>query len=662
MRVSSQPIILRHFNKKLYTETTKNEYDPTKKRIEEIYNSIYEDNFFFILTISKTSFLNRIDSKAKEITDMIFINQNNNNNIIDNITKIKLDISQKYTEDYSILYQVYKNLKNKIGYYSYLSNFRKHCEETGEFAHHSCINNQLEKLYEIRDNNNVIKYVLCPHCKYCFLSNCIRMVCDHCNKEYFSSTLPEDQDKNILLATWEKYHCGSIKNQIMKCIKCRKDLYLNIITNKLICLNKNCNFIAKPLSILWKCSKCGKDFRSKPKIFNPTELEIIQKAINTTLLIKKKAYPKELPCCHRNPEKITFFHKDECRGIIYMGILLDREIIVCDKCHAMNFEEKYTWICPKCNIKFHLHQLTSIKPFKARKYIINRDVSLLSKRNNKSNLNLRNIKNEVSQDYNIKNLKVDSFYNNIDVFQSLQPEKDSLFRNSKKTDNYEIIEYPYNNDYEKKIFSDNEHSCSNDIYFGKYKKLDSISIEDEKYNNNSQNLQSISIGKKKLDYNKNQKKGKYYKTLLDILEKRKEKESAIKSDRHLTNSEFSFNDLNSINNNYDRISTGITNREGTGTYNKTTRNIINNNKNKILSEINENNFNEDENFIYKKKINISTYKRPRNNEQSCRINDYKSQVVLLQDKQKKDRNNTDINSNLNENINKYEEDKRICFY
>ena len=662
MRVGSQPIILRHFNKKIYTESTKNEYDPTKKKIEEIYNSIYEDNFFFILTISKTSFLNRIDSKAKEITDMIFINQNNNN-IINNIKKIKLDIIQKYTEDYSILYQVYKNLKNKISHYSYLSNFRKHCEETGEFAHHSCINNQIEKLYEIRDNNNIIKYVLCPHCKYCFLSNCIRMVCDHCNKEYFSSTLPEDQDKNVLLATWEKYHCGSIKNQIMKCIKCRKDLYLNIITNKLICLNKNCNFITKPLSILWKCSKCGKDFRSKPKIFNPTELEIIQKAINITLLIKKKAYPKELPCCHRNPEKLNFYHKDECRGIIYMGILLDREIIVCDKCHAMNFEEKYTWICPKCNIKFHLHQLTSIKPFKARKYIINRDSSILSKRNNKSNLNLRNIKNEVTQDYNIKNLKVDSFYNNIDVFQSLQPDKESsLHKKIKNADNYDLIEYPYNNDYEKKIFSDNDYSCSNDINFGKYKKLDSISIEDEKYNNNSQNLQSISIGKKKLDYNKNQKKGKYYKTLLDILEKRKQKESAMKSDRHLTNSEFSFNDLNSINNNYDRISTGITNREGTGTYNKTTRNIINNNKNKILSEINENNFNEEDNFIYKKKINISTYKRPRNNEKNCRINDYKSQVVLLQDKQKKDRNIADINSNLNENINKNEEDKIIPFY
>ena len=92
----------------------------------------------------------------------------------------------------------------------------------------------------------------------------------------------------------------------------------------------------------------------------------------------------------------------------------------------------------------------------------------------------------------------------------------------------------------------------------------------KKENNNNKYSQNKTS--KNLHYNKNQKKGKYYKTLLDILEKRKQKESAMKSDRHLTNSEFSFNDLNSINNNYDRISTGITNREGTGTYNKTTRN------------------------------------------------------------------------------------------
>ena len=673
MRVGSQPIILRHFNKKMYTEINNNENDPIKNKIEEIYNSIYEDNFFFILTISKTSFLNRIDSKAKEITDTLF-NQNNSTNIINYIKIIKIDIIQKYTEDYTILYQAYKNIKNKINHYNYLTNFRKHCEETGEYAYHSCINNKLEKLYEIKDNNNIIKYALCPLCKYCFLSKCIRLVCNNCNKEYFSSTLPENQDKNILLATWEKYHCGSMKNQNMKCIKCRKDLYIDLTTNKLVCLNKSCNFTTKPLSILWKCSKCGKDFRSKPKIFNPTELEIIQKAINITLLIKKKAYPKELPCCHRNPEKLNFYHKEECRGILYMGILLDREIVVCDKCHAMNFEEKFTWICPKCSVKFHLHQLTSIKPFKVRKYIINRDVSILSKRNNKSNINIRNLKNEVSQEYNIKNLKIDSYCNS-DAYQSIQPDNNSLYRNTKNNDNYERVEYPFNYEYEKKIiFSDNERSNSNEINFGKYKKIDSISIEEERFkkedmsDNNSQNYQNISIGKQKLDYNKNQKKGKHYRTLLDILEKRKQKESIIKSGRHLTNSEFSFNDLNSINNNYDRISTGITNREGTGTYNKNTRNIANNILSKkdpkwqIISEINENNANDDDNFIYKKKTNITSYKKVKNNEKSCRINDYKSQVVLLQDKQKKDRNISDIDLNQKLNMNKNDEDKIVPLF
>ena len=41
-------------------------------------------------------------------------------------------------EDYSILYQTYKNIRNKSGHYNYLSKFRKHCEKTAEYAYHSC--------------------------------------------------------------------------------------------------------------------------------------------------------------------------------------------------------------------------------------------------------------------------------------------------------------------------------------------------------------------------------------------------------------------------------------------------------------------------------------------------------------------------------------------
>ena len=664
MRVYSQPIILRQNAKKNYIDTNmlnRNDYEQNKikNKIVEIYNSLYEDNFYLILTISKTSFLNRIDLKGKEIIDLIYKNNTNISNIIQ---KIKIDINLKYTEDYTVLHQSYKSIKNKSHHFNFLTNFRKHCEKTDEYAYHTCINNKLEKFYEIRDDKMEIKYLLCPDCKYCFLSNCIRMVCKNCNKEYFSSIIPLNQDKNILLATWEKYHCGSKKNQTMKCIKCRRDLYINLISNKIVCMNKSCNFSSKPLSILWKCSKCGKDFRSKPKIFNPTELEIIQKAINLTLLIKKKAYPKELPCCHKNPENINFYHKEECKGILYSGMLLDREIVVCSKCHAMNFEEKYTWTCPNCDIKFHLHQLTSIKPFKARRYIVNREHSIFSKKNNKNNLNLRNMKNEINDEYNLENIKNESNYA-IDVYQSIQTDNSSsLLHNNYKRTKENNTEHNNNNtdyDYEKKVFSDKEHSYSNDGYYRKNKRLSSIKMDEERDKNeeiNNNNSQNISIGKKKLDFGKNHnRRGRRYKTLLEILEKRKQKESIIKSGRHLTNSEYSFNDINS-NNNYDAISTEINiNKEGINTYNKTTRNINFNNKNdskwQKTSEMKD--INEDDNFIYKKKTNISSYKKSNMNieqEKNCSLNDYKSQVNLLKEKQK-NKNISDFNNiyNYNEN-------------
>ena len=645
MRVISQQNFQRHTNKNFYFDNNQNENDQAKKKIESIYNSIYEDNFFLILTISKASFLNRIDSKGKEIIEMIF-NQDSNN--INTIKKINLDISSRYNEDYAIIYQTYQNIKNKIGNYNYLTNFRKHCEKTEDYAYHSCLNNKLQKFFEIRGNRNEIKYVLCPDCKYCFLPNCIRMVCKNCNKEYFSSIMPPGQDKNVLLATWEKYHCGSMKNQTMKCIKCRRDLYINLNSNLLVCLNKNCNFTSKPLSILWKCSKCGKDFRSKPKIFNPTEMEIIQKAINLTLLIKKKAYPKELPCCHKNPEKYNFYHKEECKGLLYMGFLLDREIIVCDNCHAMNFEEKFTWICPKCEIKFHLHQLTSIKPFKARRYIINRDHSLISKRNNKSNINLRNMK---------ENLNNKNFYNNF--YQSIQPDDISSLLN-KNNENFEKSQNFNSNEKEKKIFSDNDRSCSNEGKYRNYRRLSTINNEEEKIKNGqlayNYNSHDASLARKKLHFYK-KKNGKHYKTLLDVLEKKKDKESIVKSGRHLTNSDFSFNDLNS-NNNYDISSTGASNKDGL-TYNKTSRNnginikIKSDSKWRQISEMND--INEEENFVYQKKTNIPSYKKTIDNDNNCRLNDYKSQVTLLKDRQK-NRNISDININLN--LNRYDEDNK----
>ena len=95
----------------------------------------------------------------------------------------------------------------------------------------------------------------------------IKIWCSDCKSEFFSAKLDNSEDENILPATWKEYHCTPIlSNEKMKCIKCNNILYINLISNKLVCLNKKCNFIANPRSIIWKCKICKKDFRSLASI------------------------------------------------------------------------------------------------------------------------------------------------------------------------------------------------------------------------------------------------------------------------------------------------------------------------------------------------------------------------------------------------------------
>jgi len=342
------------------------------------------------------------------------------------------------------------------------------------------------------------------------------MVCVFCNKEYFSRVLNNNEENNIFLANWNKYHCGSMKNHVMKCINCKNNLYINLITNNLICKNKECNFSSNPLSILWKCVKCGKDFRSNAKVYNFVEIEIIKKAIKKTLLKKKKAFPKELPCCKKNPEYYEFFHNDKCKGILYSGLLFNRKILVCNVCHALNFEEKFTWNCPLCETKFHLKQFNNfIKPFKSGKYIINKEQHLSEKNKNKI---INNIKTIVETN--------DSISNNISI-----------------NNYFEKINYFYNN-------STDVHSYIRDKEKKKHKRIESISIDD-----------SISQNKSIIKEKSFDKKEKKYKTMIDILQKRKidsEKNQTSKDINFLN--EFSFKFNNSFNY-YDRLNFANTTKE-----------------------------------------------------------------------------------------------------
>ena len=435
-------------------------------QISEIYKSLYEEMFPSILCLSKTLFFEKINKKAKEIISLGNIQELQTTSELQLISKIKEDITKKYDNEYKILSSEWLNFLKNSENYNYLTNFQKHCAQTDNYALHYCSSRKQGKFIEIKTKNKLndkeeISYVICVECKQCYLSNFIFMICVPCNKKFFSNILKENENKNILPATWEKYHCGPIINEIMKCIKCHNILYLNLTTKQLVCQNKDCNFNAKPESILWKCFFCSSEFVSKAKIYNPLEFKILKKSISFALLCKKKAAPKELPCrCEKDISKLTFFHKEECKGELYQGILIDKEIIVCSKCHSINFEEKFTWICPICFIKFHLHSIIGCKPFSKKKYVINKhynqSVKYISKKDKKKDKKNKNI-------------------NNINVFNKKDIDEKSI--NSIKN---------------------NKIKCSNDVINKPIKKGNTFFKNDENdnYNNNHENNKSLITLKK----------------------------------------------------------------------------------------------------------------------------------------------------------------------
>ena len=472
-------------------------------QISEIYNSLYEDYFPSILCLSKTSFFEKINKRAKEIISAANQQELQTTSSIALITKIKEDLNKKYENDHKILSTEYQNfLKNRKNY-NFLTHFRKHCPQTEKFALHHCPSKKQGKFIIIKTKNKLsnkdeISYAICEECKQCYLSSFILMVCVPCNKKYFSNVLSENENVNILPATWEKYHCGPMINEIMKCIKCKNILYLNLTSKQLVCQNKRCNFVSNPESILWKCFLCSTEFRVGAKIYNPLEFKILKKSINLALIMKKKAGPKQLPCnCEKDPSKLTFFHKEECKGELYKGILIDKEIIVCSKCHAINFEEKFTWICPKCHIKFHLHKIVGCKPFSKKKYIINKhynqSAKIFSKKNNKG-------KNE-------------KYMNNISLYNK-------------------------NTDYEQSIKDSYSNLLKNDFSNQSIQNLNSFyRIEDSESSQIYENKSLFNL-KKYIHYsNTGDKKNRNHSTLKEILQERKRSQPKTKL-KNITNEEF----------------------------------------------------------------------------------------------------------------------------
>ena len=352
--------------------------DNLLSNIEKVINYIYTENFYIILKEEQSKFLSNIETQVIEfIKHQYRQNEFLFQRDLSLYEKTKDSIKTRYESDFSLLnqeYIKYKKFPNKV---SYLEGYRKHCFNCENTPTHKCSANKFGKFIEVsqKNNNNIsnnikvnvlntsineknVTYFICTECSTCFMNPLIKAYCPSCKYEYITSKLEENENGNLLPATWKEYHCQPIiVNEMMKCIKCENNLYINLQTKKLVCLNKKCNFTSNPQSIMWKCKICKKDFRSSAKVFNPIESKILQKEIWKSLLYKEPALPKKLFCCMEKEKNknIKYFHDKKCKGELYKGWKDGNEIVICSLCHAVNFNEKFIWTCPICHLRFNCH-------------------------------------------------------------------------------------------------------------------------------------------------------------------------------------------------------------------------------------------------------------------------------------------------------------------
>ena len=240
-------------------------------KISNIFNCIFEDLFPSIISNkSKESFINEIRDKSMNIIHNNYNNHDLQHPIINNIIcKVKDEIQNKINQIYSFLEKSLDDIEKKRKNICYVTHFRKHCIKTENIAYHLCDNGKLGNFIKLESdlkNEKDHNYIICQICHFCYVSNCIKMYCTFCKKSYYSSILSDKENMNLLPSTWDTYHCSVRKKEVMKCLKCKEILYLDLISNRLICLNKNCNFSSKPEHIIWGCHLCGEEFKSGAKI------------------------------------------------------------------------------------------------------------------------------------------------------------------------------------------------------------------------------------------------------------------------------------------------------------------------------------------------------------------------------------------------------------
>ena len=484
-----------------------------------IFNHELKVEFQNILLFEKDNFIDSVKKKVLSVLIDKYSNKISDNcSVISILDKYIQKLNKKYDKNYiniSKQYNIFKLEKEKFKHNKslclskyYFSSHRKHCSNASNYAMHLCNNKKrgiinTGRFIKIKNDINIEKvdYLVCENCQKSFFTECFNCYCQFCKEMYFSSTLNSDEKKYLLPATLKYNHCEIVINEILNCPQCKKPLYLNLNSNMIQCTNEKCkkNIISKNTE--WKCKNCSKYFNSDFKVYNPLEIKILSEEINYSLTIKIKAKPNILPCCkYTNLNVIDFYHSQKCDGLIYFGSYNQKKFIICEKCKAINFLEKFIWTCPKCKCRF-------------------REI----KENEKSNyFNLNN--NKSGMIYQIKDLN--------EKINSIEIKKISNLVEKRK--NF-AQEYDYDDSNSKNI-NYNDENCDINIIkidYDSYKKKNNNKL---KVNlNNEDNLSKRNIYDYKKSRNNNDSNNIIYSKLLN------KKISSIISDEKDKNKNAKFN-------------------------------------------------------------------------------------------------------------------------
>ena len=330
--------------------------------VQRIYDKEFLDTFINILNYSKKEFFENISSRIKN-----FLSEQYNNELIGNekllilINSYDKQYEQKYKtylEELNQFIEKYKQNKNNGIKDKYITNFRKHCSKTEDYAKHNCNQKNKKGNFVPIYIQTQLKYVFCVECHKVFLSNKFISFCNKCEIEYYSNILDKNENKNLLPATWENYHCKCTINQKINCQNCNCIFYVDCKYNILKCLK--CKNYRSPRNMENTCSICNRKYSSEILIYNPLEKDHLYDLLNNAIITKNRARPSKLPCCSNvNISNIKFYHNNSCKGILYLVQFKKNLTIICEKCKQFYYYDKFVWTCPSCGEEFKEEKLDS---------------------------------------------------------------------------------------------------------------------------------------------------------------------------------------------------------------------------------------------------------------------------------------------------------------